>query len=469
MVISLISCLSLVIFFRFFTPDWHKAAFCAGILTILFFTYGHVYMIIKPLTVFNLILGRHRYLLLVWFMVAGVAVIYTTRKRGDFKNHTLVINMISLALQVYPIYTIGTHFFAVRDASSSYSQPIQDLDVGESQQLPDIYFIILDSYARSDLLKEEYGYDNTSFLNNLKEVGFYIADCGTSNYMWTNLSISSVLNMEYLQVNPVYLSTENKDAITEELLKNSLVRNTVESLGYKTVAFATGFPFNEIDDADIYMEPPYQMEIAREFDALLVHTTLLKVFQDYGLIHVNQTATARYRDRTLFALNKLGELAKMGGPKFVYMHIIAPHPPFVFGGNGESVDPFEFVIAESAYTPLAFSKGYIDQVKFISGRISSSIRELIRNSPVPPVIVIQGDHGPWFQDGENNFRILSAYYFPEHQDVLYPSISQINTFRIILSTYLNADYPPLEDISYRSLYGNKYEFSLQPISCENAK
>src|SRR5207253_1118682 len=33
---------------------------------------------------------------------------------------------------------------------------------------PDIYYIVLDSYGRGDVLKEIYGYDNTPFLEGLR-------------------------------------------------------------------------------------------------------------------------------------------------------------------------------------------------------------------------------------------------------------------------------------------------------------
>ncbi len=39
--------------------------------------------------------------------------------------------------------------------------------------LTDIYFIVLDGYGRSDVLKEFYEYDNSDFLRGLKEKGFY--------------------------------------------------------------------------------------------------------------------------------------------------------------------------------------------------------------------------------------------------------------------------------------------------------
>lgn len=379
------------------------------------------------------------------------------------------MNSIALILLVFPLFVVASHWVSVRSTMPSYSQPIETLSAEKDQSLPDVYYIILDSYTRSDVLENVYGYDNSPFLAKLEQMGFDVAECSTSNYMWTRLSISSALNMGYLQENPVYVAASDKDVVTEDLIKHSLVRKTFESLGYHTVAFATGFPFNEITDSDLFLEPPSSMASIRGFDALLVQTTLLRVLQDFGYIHINQTASAQFRDRTLFALSEFDDLAQMAGPKFVYIHIITPHPPFVFGAHGEVIDPKDFISTEGQYTDDSYFDGYTDQVEFISDQIVQSIQKLIRQSPVAPIIILQGDHGPWKQQGENRVSILNAYYLPGHPDATYPGISPVNTFRTIFNEYFNGQYAMLDDLSYESPYANVYNFQLRPTTCNGAK
>jgi hypothetical protein len=66
-----------------------------------------------------------------------------------------------------------------------------------SKTLRNIYFIILDSYGRQDVLQNVLGYDNSVFIANLHDRGFYIPDCAFSNYDGTLSAISSFLNYEY--------------------------------------------------------------------------------------------------------------------------------------------------------------------------------------------------------------------------------------------------------------------------------
>jgi len=55
---------------------------------------------------------------------------------------------------------------------------------------------------------------------------------------------------------------------------------------------------------------------------------------------------------------------------------------------------------------------------------------------------------------------LSAFYLPggAHQG-LYPSISSVNTFRVVFNTYFGAEYPLLPDVSYHSSYELMYDYA----------
>jgi len=58
-----------------------------------------------------------------------------------------------------------------------------------------------------------------------------------------------------------------------------------------------------------------------------------------------------------------------------------------------------------------------------------------------------------------NMRILNAYYLPQGgSDLLYDSITPVNTFRIISNFYLGANYELLLDKSYMSSLKNPYVF-----------
>ena len=150
-----------------------------------------------------------------------------------------------------------------------------------------------------------------------------------------------------------------------------------------------------------------------------------------------------HRDRVLFALDVLEELSSTPGPKFVFAHIVSPHEPMVFGPNGETLERVP-----------SYDKGYPDQIAYLNKRIVPIVDAILQNSPIPPIIIIQGDHGARQNVGEyGRLGILNAYYLPGGGDQgLYNSISPVNTFRVLFNTYFGQNYELLEDVSYKSLY-----------------
>ena len=63
---------------------------------------------------------------------------------------------------------------------------------------PDIYYNILDGYARDDVLSERYGMPDNALTNYLTSKDFYLADRSQANYAQTYPSLASSLNMTYL-------------------------------------------------------------------------------------------------------------------------------------------------------------------------------------------------------------------------------------------------------------------------------
>jgi hypothetical protein len=179
------------------------------------------------------------------------------------------------------------------------------------------------------------------------------------------------------------------------------------------------------------------------------------------------TAYTEHRNNILFAFDALEKIPSLPGHKFVFVHILAPHEPFVFGPNGEVVGrqyPFSLNFDLETEDRGVYRQGYRNQVQYVNSRILPILQKIIASSKTPPVIVIQGDHGPLARVSSENGRmtILNAYYFPGGGDKkLYPTITPVNTFRLILNTYLGTQLSLLDDASYFFDTGNNV-FRLTP-------
>jgi len=311
-----------------------------------------------------------------------------------------------------------------------------------------------------------YDYDNTEFLNALKERGFYVGACSQSNYVRTEISLASSLNMMYLQE----LDNEFKPESTARRtlwnsLKHSAVRYNFEGMGYKTVNFATGFAWNELDDADIFVAPPPFTSGLSEFEGLFLRTTFARYAQDFGWVDPDAVMGQAFRDRFNNIFNNMDDIANMPEPTFAYVHVISPHPPFVFDPEGNPTYPPDFWNEQREYPYDMYMKGYTNQLTYLNQKTLDAIDTLLAESDTPPIIILQGDHGPWMQPKDRRMWILNAYYLPEHNDELYSTITPVNTFRLVFNAYFGGNYDMLEDVSYFSPVPKLYDFSEIPNKC----
>ena len=450
---------------RLLTRDWHRAAFVTAAWIALFAIYGHVYIWLQEnaseYARTNLVAGAS-------LLLAAAALFSATRPKVRMEAWTSPLNLAALALVILPIGQVV--WYSVGQMEMPRVSAAPSVQTAEGQ--PDIYYIILDSYTRADTLMISYRFNNSDFLGGLEEMGFDVAECSMSNYVRTELSLASSFNMDYL---PALDERIQPDSTARSplwnLIRNSAVMEYVQERGYKTVAFATGFPWSEWDHADLYLEADPLRGGLTEFEGLVLETTAYRIAEDEGLVNTKLTTFNRYRERTQFALDTLPTIPArdLGGPKFVFAHLIIPHPPFIFAEDGSRSDPLVFLNEKDQYPADKYAKGYVMQLQFINREITRIVEEIIAQSDVPPVIIIQGDHGPWLQPKERRLTILNAYYLPGREETLSEAITPVNTFRVVFNLYLGGEFKLLPDQSYFSPVPNHYDFELIPNRCERNK
>jgi hypothetical protein len=442
-----------ILFFLSLQLFFHHAQTSALIvffIYVAFFYYGHV----RGQLVSSNVIVRDDLLAGSWLavIVLGCALIIRYARHWNSDIVAVTLNLTTIILLLFPADLLAVYNYML-------AQPLQrktdhTVQVEASSASPDIYYIILDAYTRSDAMRNKIGYDNSAFINSLKEMGFYVAECSQSNYGTTSLSLGSSLNMDYLQnLSDAYAPKENSLLYAFKALDSNAVRNTLNGAGYETVAFASGFNWIEWRDADHFLSPSGKG--ISEFESLLLSSTYSRVLDDFRIVNLNDIYAQRYRQRTRFLLNNFDELLNLPSPKFVFIHIIAPHPPYGLDENGNDIAP-DLIDA---------STGYGNQAKFISTAILPHLQKLINESASPPVIILQGDHGRLESGPEDRMKILNAYYLPGHTDKLYPSISPVNSFRVVLNSYFGTNFPLLADISYYSSATHNYSFAIVPDTC----
>lgn len=442
---------------RSLVRDWHRAALLAFALLFAFFTYGQAYDLLQNVTIGNVYIFRHRALLLLYGLALTIATYWTLRKVEKPAVPTYWLNLLSIYLLIYPAFIVSSNaiqqFLAYRSALSAQAANSQT----SGATRPDMYYIILDAYGREDVLRDYLGYDNSAFVNALRERGFYVADCSQSNYAYTEYSLSSTLNYDYLN----RLDVDNQvERIA--VIKHSAVRSFLEAQGYRIVSAASGWDMTEWKDADLYLDFDRTYSALPEFEKLTMDTTALRIISDFNLFNINRITNNNHRSRVLSLLEHLKRLPDEEGDLFIFAHFVIPHPPYRFGPNGEWLEE----------RPADLESSYVNQVIFINREILQVIDVILATSEAPPIIIVQGDHGPPPQlapSSAQKMPILNVYYLPgvDADQVLYPSISPVNSFRVILNSYFGQDLPLLEDISYYAPDEDPDALELAPYTCPN--
>lgn len=452
------------ILYAIFRNTW-KAALIGSLLLLAFFSYGQLYYEARVTPALRLF-SHHSILMPIYAIILGIGIWVLSFRLKKYDGVSRYLNWVSLALVVIQVAQLG---YATIAAYSRARQPLE-LQAGlaikaDTKDLPDVYFIVLDGYMRADAMKQDLGFDNTAFIHELEEMGFYVARCSRPNYDVTRAAIASTLNMSYISNMPDVSTVEVSSFYN--IIKNNQVRHQLESAGYKTVAFETDFPWLNFDNADIYFNRNHSVTDFGElypFEVTYMNSTALSALNAaVSKLGIRSILAARQSGRNtgesnlpllnslqhhanvqLFILDKLLQVPQIPGPKFVYAHLIVPHYPYVFGPDGEILtDPgFTAGGGSTAINADYARRGYLDGIQFINGRIVPILQAILHESKIPPIIVLEGDHG---QSNENKYTSLNAYYLPKGYQNLYETITPVNSFRIILDEYLGGNYPVLAD------------------------
>ena len=418
----------------------------------------------------------------IWPVFTAILIIYLISfllikilfKKIKFLKMYFILNIISVILfGIILVLFINLLVGVPRVSRSNTIHPIGLVldSILTIKDTPDIYYIILDGYGREDMLQTVLDYDNTSFIDALEQRGFFIAVESKSNYPRTLLSLSSSLNMQYLDtMSPVMGDSSLRWPVTDTI-QHSEVRNILENIEYKTIFFASGWDYTDIRDGDFY-EAPYPIML-KNFENPFLNFTNLSILRYTNRLGIAYPSYDTHRQIISYAFSKLPEVAVIPGPKFVFAHIIAPHPPYVFSRSGDPVNPdYPYTLNDPPKNSggiLASRNNYIDQLIFVNKEILRTIDGILENSKDPPVIILQGDHGSGifvdYGSIENSclyerYSILNAYYLPGVDKTSIPEdLSPVNSFRYIFNEYFKTEIELLPNRQYFSTSKNFYQFT----------
>ena len=381
---------------------------------------------------------RYQLIILTLFFAAATYFIIKTKKPLSglilWLTRTfqilIFLCLIKLGLGVWGDFS-GRSVLRNHDADiHQVSKPVAD------QKSPNIFYIVVDTYASANVLERDYSFSNENFLSALKALGFYIADKSHSNYSYTGISMASTLNMRY--INDLLVKNTPNAPLFSSMFRNGRVQQYLMQRGYE------------------YIERIFHLRyVSFHYFLEFMQNSVLSPLAGYIRSEFERWSV----QRDLKTLPEIVLRSIKSKPSFVYIHMPGGHTPFNFTQKGGRVSLFRQLRGD-AYRSDAKDL-YVGQIEFYNQQILLLIKGILAAHDKKPIIIIQGDHGPDSLKGrdgeivsketvEERTSILNAYYTPEPLNELYPNITPVNTFCVLFRHYFQSDCSLRPDKVYYS-------------------
>lgn len=450
--LSVLGALLLYLLLRVVTSSRLAAGFIASLVVALFFSFGHVRLLADPSGLGN----RDVRLLVLWGLLLAIGAVFAVRHGGSARaaGVTRSLNVAVLVLVVSNLLWAVTGGAPVAAEARPFHLPGIDDPTPPTR---DVYYIIFDRYA-SQRSFEGLGFDNQPTLNFLEEQGFVVADESLANYPKTTHSLASSLGMGYLDALAKEQGTDSGDwGPLNAALSSSRVAQAFVWLGYRYEHVGSWW---EPTRTDPLADRNHVYADTSEFTSVFLATTIWPAFASTTGIASAPSFDERQYGRVGFQFEALRSIARDPEPTFAFAHFTLPHPPYVFTADGSYQSPSE-------QRRIGGPAAYLETVRFTNTQIQALVEDLLEGPPATdPIVILQSDEGPHparLEQDEDGFvwpratdqelglklRIFNAYYLPgDGEPEPYPTISPVNTFRLVFARYFGADLPLLEDRTY---------------------
>lgn len=270
---------------------------------------------------------------------------------------------------------------------------------GRAAGRPDIYLFILDKYSASHWLAAEYGVDNRDFEDSLRQLGFVLPAAARTNYPHTSLVLATLLDGAPVH-ETIGDSTARWAAVYARIEQAAMVA-ALQERGYRFAFFPTTFHATARQPrADMVLSesgarratPLHSWRAHSPVDALLSLRCGRRGCQAEAGERLPTFPYPLERASAIrWKFDAVQTLPDSSGPVFAVLHALLPHEPYQFDANCGPREPWW--PTRDAAADSAIRAAYAAQVRCANRLVLAAVREIIRRSDVPPVILIQSDHG----------------------------------------------------------------------------
>ena len=441
----LVAVIIYIIFLIFYSSSPIRASIAAFVFLTFFNSYGIIYSYLLKL---DLIQIEH-YSLLPVFILTSIYASWLIAKSNDVSltRFWTTATLIAGVLVILNVFRIIPHELA---KAQHTTLPVHTsvINSPSGQMYPDIYYIVLDEFSGLEPMREYWHYQGVNeFKQFLEKKGFFVAEQSHGMSIVTLYELATRLNyQDYPCCNELrtYFGA----------IANNRVMRYLKTKGYTTVTFDES---ESVFPTDLPMQADYSYASAPpstgssglldDFGILVVNNTMLRAFSNIYEPLITVPAVKAHIDMLFFTLDKTKNLNEASSPKFVYIHLLLPHMPFIFDKNGTVITTTYNTNWNDYLGNYIFSLNYTE--KMINNILSRA------DPRRPPIIILQSDHGArnqiyygneetLLQNFPEKFKtsILFTLYIPGYDTSSLPqNIKPINTFPIVFNYLFKTDIP----------------------------
>ena len=301
--------------------------------------------------------------------------------------------------------------------------------------LPNIYHILLDAHPNLEGARL-LGYDLQPFYTALSNLGFVTFPQSRSNYPDTHWSVPSMLTMDYLP-KELIPNTPAADRERFRLAQNPPVLQTLRAHGY-----TIGIQVSHDITAPFYPRALLMPNATGGFLCACIAALQMSPIGPYEWFRPFYCRAFRGKFQAM--LQSLCNPHPQS-PFLHYLHIMCPHPPFVFAGgaNHDSSDLFAHNGLPPEQIPAARAN-----IAGIDAMVLPVLRQIIeKEKSHPPIIILHSDHGMGssLDNIESVYGNLLALYIPDPWKPHAKNLHFINLYRFILNHLFDMHLPYHKD------------------------
>ncbi|WP_430895851.1 MULTISPECIES: sulfatase-like hydrolase/transferase [unclassified Paraflavitalea] len=401
----------------------------------------------------------------IWLLVIILVMIFFRKKSEVIERlapwsirFLLFLNGVAIVQLLIAVYQGPT-----KNEFGDTSQSLSDSVVSKLQtqvEKPDLFWIVADEYPSSRVLNEVFHYQN-SLDSSLRNRGFEVFQNVKSAYNYTHYSLTSELDMQYLDELKDGQVISGKDIAKGVRSLNSTNTTTIlKSLGY-TISNHAIYP---IDDTKFKGYQPFPALGVQLLNHQLLYHRLWKdigwlfrggSFNNRQKLAASVNAEVMAIDQSyktqLHSWNESLSNRDRNKPTFSALHLYLPHEPFIYNEDGS--------LHLQAGLQASADTFFVKQVQYTNNLLEKLVDEIIRHEKNRPfVILIQGDHGFKFEEKDPLFEkeswstYLAIYSSNKKSHRMHDGMNLVNTYRNLFSDLFGMDLKPLPSKQYLLRY-----------------